>query len=86
MRSAPMNAVKERKACSLARREAGAESRMVDDIGARGEPWPVPLRTCLEASSLPRGAQTNLRSQSKLGNHRTPSPRRSGKPRSARLG
>lgn len=42
MSSAPMNAVKERKACSLARREAGAESKMVEDIGLEREAvaWP----------------------------------------------
>ena len=38
MRSAPMNAVNERKECSLAKREAGAESRMVDGISPRGKP------------------------------------------------
>lgn len=32
MSSAPMNAVNERKECSLARLEARAESRMVEDI------------------------------------------------------
>ena len=40
MSSALMNAVKERKECSLARLEAGAESKMVEGIGLREEePW-----------------------------------------------
>lgn len=43
MSSAPMNAVKERKECSLARREARAESRMVDDINLREKQRPAPL-------------------------------------------
>ena len=37
MSSAPMKAVKERKECSLARREARAESRIVEDINPKRE-------------------------------------------------
>ena len=63
MSSAPMNAVKERKQCSLARREAGTESRMVEDIGLREKQRGLGprQRVNMRASFLRRGAeQLNL--------------------------
>ena len=62
MSSAPMNAVKERKECSLARREAGAESKMVEDINLREK---LGLCPCGHALLLLLGAP-NLKSN--LGN------------------
>ncbi len=63
MSRAPMNAVKERKECSLARREARTESRIVEDIREKKEVMArAPVDTCSSSSRRP-----NL---SNLGNQR----------------